>query len=151
MAQFNLTQAEANALLAMEKHRVSDNVISFSYLGQSENIELLSADKSEIFLLDLSRGSKSLSKIKLQNRARESVILVRLDLEGPNHRNPDGTYMATPHLHVYSERFGSRLAIPVPQNRFYDLSDEWRTLQDFMCYCKITKPPLVKVQRSLPI
>ena len=151
MAQINLTQAEANALIAMEKHRLSDDVISFSYLGQSENIELLSADKSESFLLDLSRGRKSLGKVKLQNRARESVILVRLDLEGQKHRNPDGTYIATPHLHLYSERFGSRLAIPVPQNRFFDLSDEWRTVQDFMSYCNITKPPHIKVQRSLSI
>lgn len=35
MAEINLTQAEADALIAMEKHRVSDRRVDFPMDGQS--------------------------------------------------------------------------------------------------------------------
>ena len=38
-------------------------------------------------------------------------------------------------------------AFPVPRERFLDLSDAWQTLEDFMAYCNIVKPPVIR--RSL--
>ena len=60
MADMNLTQAEADALLAVHKHRVNEDRSDFPMAGQSLILPLQSHDKREHFLLDLSRGSRHL-------------------------------------------------------------------------------------------
>lgn len=151
MATSNLAQHVADTLFAMEKHRVGENMISFVDLGQSENLELMSPDESERFLLDLSRGRLSLSQVKLQNRARNSVVLARLELNGPRHRNPDGNFIASPHLHLYREGFGDSWAFPVPPQWFSDLGNELATFREFMSFCNITMPPNIKLQGGLSL
>lgn len=142
MADISLTQAEADALIALEKHRVSDDQHEFPSLGGgSVEIPLQSADKREAFLLDISRGRIDLSKGTYQNRARKIVILVRLDFGGKPHRNPDDEEVPSPHLHLYREGFGDKWAIPAPLDRFRDTEDIWMTLQDFMRFCNVTRPP----------
>ena len=56
MADMNLTQAEADALIAMEKRRATEERSDFPMGGQSLVLPLQSADKREQFVLDLSRG-----------------------------------------------------------------------------------------------
>ena len=147
MAEINLAQHVADALLVMEKHRVSDDMILIDSLGQSENIRLVSSDKRERLLLDLSRGRSEIRRVKMQNRARKTVILARLGLEGRYHTNPDGQEIATPHLHIYREGYGDRWAVTVPSDTFSDLDDIWTTLHDFMRFCNITKLP--NIERDL--
>lgn len=143
MAELNLTQAEADALIAMEKHRVNDERSAFPMGGQSIVLPLQSPDRREQFLLDLSRGRIDLLKVKMQERGRQVVVLVRLDLGGAPHRNPDDAEIASPHLHVYREGFGDKWAIPVPADRFRNVTDVWRTLEDFLWFCNVTRPPLI--------
>ena len=88
MAEINLTQTEADALIAMEKHRVNDERWDYPVLGGSISIPLISADRRENFILDMSRGKINLAKGTYQNRARQVVVLVRLDFGGQPHRNP---------------------------------------------------------------
>jgi len=144
MADINLTQGEADALIAMEKHRTTEDRSDFPMGGDSLVLPLQSPDKREQFLLDLSRGRIDLQKVKMQNRGRQVVVLVRLDLGGAPHRNPDGEEIATPHLHVYREGYGDKWAMPVPADRFQDTSDVWTTLPDFLQYCNITQPPHIE-------
>lgn len=152
MATGNLAQHVADALFKMEKHRESDNVIPFVRLGQSESIKLVSADESEDFLLDLHRGRQSYVQISMQNRARKEVVLVRLDINGPPHRNPKSrVFLRGLHLHVYREGLGDSWAEPVPAEFFSDLNNELTTLREFMSYCNITKPPNIKLQGGLSI
>lgn len=147
MAEINLTQAEADALIAMEKRRVTDERVDFPMGGQSVVLPLQSTDRREQFLLDLSRGRIDLLKVKMQNRGRQVVVLVRLDLGGAPHRNPDDTEIAAPHLHVYREGYGDKWAIEVPRERFRNVSDAWTTLEDFLRYCNVTQPP--RIERGL--
>jgi hypothetical protein len=147
MADMNLTQAEADALIAMEKHRVNEDRNDFPMGGQSLVLSLQSPDKREHFLLDLSRGRIDLLKVKMQNRARQVVVLVRLDLGGAPHRNPDDEEIPAPHLHVYREGYGDKWAIPVPADRFTATADLWTTLEEFMRFCNITHPP--RIERGL--
>jgi hypothetical protein len=72
------------------------------------------------------------------------VVLVRLNFGGAPHRNPDGEEIDSPHLHLYREGFGDKWAIPVPGDVFGDVTDQWRTLQDFMQYCNIAEIPLIR-------
>lgn len=144
MADMHLTQAEADALLAMAKHRSDEERYAFPMGGQSLSIPLRSHDHREHFLLDLHRARINLAKVKFQNRARQVVVLVRLDLGGAPHRNPDDTEVPAPHLHLYREGYGHRWAYPVPAERFRDVADLWRTLEDLMAYCNIVEPPIIE-------
>ncbi|MDX2206157.1 MAG: hypothetical protein SFU57_00800 [Gemmatimonadales bacterium] len=144
MADINLTQAEADALIAMEKHRANEEHADFPMSGQSVVFPLQSADRREQFLLDLSRGRIDLLKVKMQNRGRQVVVLVRLDLGGAPHRNPDGEEVPVPHLHVYREGYGDKWAVPVPADRFSDITDIWGTLDEFMRFCNISQPPHIE-------
>ena len=144
MAEVDLTQAEADALIAMEKHREDDQAWDYPAFGGSISIPLVSADKRESFMLDVSRGGIDLLKGTYQNRARQVLVLLRLDLGGGPHRNPDGEELRCPHLHVYREGYGDKCAIPLPQSAFPHLSDLFQTLEDFMRYCNITRPPMIE-------
>jgi hypothetical protein len=144
MADINLTQPEADALIAMQKHRTDDTRYSYPNLGGLISVPLRSPDKREQFILDVHRGRIDLLKVTHQNRARVVVVLVRLDLGGPTHRNPDGQDIPCPHLHIYREGFGDKWAVPVPGDRFSNTLDLWRALEDFMRYCNITRPPNIE-------
>ena len=144
MADMNLTQAEADALIAMEKHRTTEQRIDFPMGGQSLVLPLQSADKREQFMLDLRCARIDLRKVKIQNRARQVVVLVRLDLGGAPHRNPDDVEVPAPHLHIYREGFGDKWAVAVPAERFRNINDVWATLDDFLLFCNITQPPHIE-------
>lgn len=147
MADVDLTQAEADAMIAMEKHRASEEQYHFPMGGESVSIPLQSPDRREQFLLDVSRGRIDMAKVKMQNRARQVIVLVRLDLAGAPHRNPDGEEIPCPHLHVYREGFADKWAAPLPQDRFPTPADVWATFGHFMDYCNVTKPP--QIERGL--
>lgn len=103
-----------------------------------------SPDKREQFILDVARGRIDLAKVKMQNRARQVVILVRIDLAGAPHRNPDGEEVPCPHLHRYREGFGDKWAEPLPVEVFSSPTDLWATLGHFFSFCSITKPPHIE-------
>jgi hypothetical protein len=140
MSEINLTQAEADLLLEMEKTSVDNAEWDVPDLGGSTSVPLISLDKKEHFLLDVSRGRIDLKRQKYQTRAREAIVLVRLDFGSP-HRNPDGKDVGVPHIHFYREGYGDKWAFDLPVGVFSDLSDQWRVLTDFMKYCNITKVP----------
>lgn len=147
MPEINLTQAEADALIAMEKHRVDNKHWPYPSTGESLAIPLVSTDKKESFFLDINRGRINVSRITFQNRARQVVVLLRLDIDGPAHPNPDGQEIPCPHLHIYREDFGDKWAVPVPSGDFKNPGDRSQTLEDFMRYCNIVDPP--NIQRGL--
>jgi hypothetical protein len=144
MADIEITQTEADALIAMEKHRVDDTEWSFPRPGEAFAIPLTSGDKREHFMLDVTRGRIKLTKATYQNRARQAVILMRLDLDGPPHRNPNDEEVACPHLHIYREGYGDKWAIPAPTDRYTDINDLLSTLRAFMSHCNIVEPPDIR-------
>jgi hypothetical protein len=144
MAALTLTQSEADALIALAKHRADPTVWDYPDLGGGLSVPLVSADRREQFFLDLRRGRIDLAKGTYQNRGRQVIVLVRLDFGGAPHRNPDGEEIGSPHLHVYREGYGDKWAIPVPTDLFENLSDPWRTLEDFMRYCNVVEPPTIR-------
>lgn len=136
-----ITQAEADALLDLEKHRVDEERRRLPDLGGGLVVRLASADGTEGFHLDITRSRINLKKGTLQNRGRTTIVLARLDFGGTPHRNPDGEEIASPHLHVYREGFGDKWAFDLP-DVFSQTEDRFLLLQEFMKYCKIGKPPI---------
>ncbi len=139
-----LTQETADALLAMEKRKLDDSVWGFPDLGGSVQVPVVSADGEEHFIFDLGRGRIKLSKVTYQERHAVDP-LARLDVDGPDHMNPDGEIMACPHLHLYREGYGTRWAEQCPAEWFTDLSNIRTTLDQFFDYCHVVEPPQVNV------
>lgn len=144
MASIELTQAEADALLRMEKRCIDNQQHAFPQMGESLHMLLMSPDMRENFMLDVTRGSIAVSKISYQNRARQIIVLARLDVGGSPHRNPDDSEMPCPHLHLYREGFGDKWAVPVPAEHFSQLQDRWQTFEDFMRFVNITIQPYIE-------
>jgi hypothetical protein len=147
MTEIILTQAEADILIAMEKRSAQNEPVTLPDLGGAISLPLVSADRREDFLLDLSRGRIDLRKGTNQARSRQVIPLVRLDYGGAPHRNPNGEEIACPHIHIYREGFGDKWAFPLPDGVFANLGDHWQTLHDFLAYCNVTHPP--NFQRGL--
>ena len=133
-----LTQAEADALLQIRKWFPPGT--AFAVLPGKGVYELESDAPEERFVLDTFRGTIRLQKVGLQNRARTSVILARLDLNGAPHTNPDGARIECPHLHVYREGFDDKWAHPLKQGDFENPHDFAQTLVDFCRFCSIDPP-----------
>ena len=131
MANSDLTQAEADALMTLKKCRIDKTEWDNPGLGGRITLPLISTDRHEPFLLDLRRGRIDLAKGTYQDRGRQVVVLARLDFGGAPHRNPDGEEIASPHLHLYREGYGDKWAFPVPSDRFANLDDPRLTLEDF--------------------
>ena len=139
----NLTQTEADALIALAKRRVDATEHDYPVAGKRITIPLVSTGRHESFLLDLRRSRIDLAKGTYQNRARQAVVLVRLDFGSRPHRNPDYRKVGTPHLHVYREGYGDKWAQPLPNDQFEDMDDPWRLLEDFMRFCNVVEPPVI--------
>jgi hypothetical protein len=147
MAEIDIPQAEADLLIAMEKHCIEKTRWLFPDPGGRLSIGLVSPDKRENFILDITRAQLKLTKATFQNRARQAVILMRLDLDGPPHRNPDEQEIPCPHLHVYREGYGDKWAHPAPLERYTDVRNLFTTLEAFMQHCNIVVPP--QIERGL--
>lgn len=140
----DLTQVEADHLIALPKRRVDRRAWSYPRGGGRVAIPLLSEDKREHFLLDLLRAGIAFTKSTHQTRARQVQPLVRLCTDRAGHRNPDGEEVPADHLHLYREGFADKWAEPVPASVFRDLTDPLTTLEDFMRYCNVVEPPTIQ-------
>jgi hypothetical protein len=137
----DLSQQEADLLFAMEKKCLGSDDFAWPSLGGKVVVELSSLDGREEFMLDVTKTSVKLTKLMLQNRARTTLILARLEINGAPHRNPDDAELPCPHIHLYREGYGDKWAFPVPVEHFRDLSNHMTTVEDFMRYCRIVQPP----------
>ena len=114
-----LTQEEADNLLAQHKKYIRHEPVFWPNPGAKVTVDLLSLDEREAFLLDVSRASIKLERLVLQLRARlVTVVLVRLDLNGAGHRNPDDAELPCPHIHLYREGYHDKWAFHVPSDIF---------------------------------
>jgi len=142
MSNTDLTQLEADKLIRMSKYHQNEQ-IRYTYPSVGEiTISLLSKDEKEEFLLTIWKGKIGL-KSKHQTRVRKTIVLIRLDLYGAPHRNPDGIEVPGTHIHLYREGYGDKWAYSVDPEKFPHLNDLWQTLHDFMNFCNVQKIPIV--------
>lgn len=139
-----LSQSEIDYLLKLEKHCIEIGKYEFPAQGGKIEIPLVSADRKEEFKLDINRSYINLSKNSFQNRARKTIVLLRLDLGGAPHKNPDGTVIPCPHLHINKEGFGDKVAYPLP-DFFKNCENPADFLKLFMDYCHITQLPNIEI------
>jgi hypothetical protein len=140
----DLTQAEADALISMPKRPSTSDLQQFPSPGGKLVIPLESIDRSEDFLLDITRSRMDFSRITYQNRGRMIIGLLRLDLKGSPHRNPDDTTVPCPHLHIYREGYGDKWAFLLPGGKFGNLDDLFQTFFDFLAVCNVVEHPALQ-------
>jgi len=140
-----LTQAEADALMAMLKRLAKRETLMFPSLGQSSQWEVKSDDGRESFLIDVQRkGMIKITKCTFQERYHVVEILARPDIDGPPHENPDGEEVPCPHLHIYREGFEDKWAFPIPEDRFTDTGELFKSLREFLVYCNVQDIPPIQ-------
>ena len=103
-----LTQAEAEQFIQMQKHFVHPPASVSIPPGVDDTYELAGPGDREKFLLDVWRGTIRLTKLKFQNRVQTVVVLVRLDVDGAPHTNPDGQRLSGTHLHLFREGYDDK-------------------------------------------
>lgn len=118
MADLNITQDEADKLMAMQKKTIDQTEWMFPGPADRIVVPLTSLEKRENFLLDVTRYQIKLTKATFQNRADVVITLYRLDIDGAPHRNPDGEEIPCPHLHIYRHGFGEEWVIPAQATDF---------------------------------
>ena len=74
MAEINLSQTEADLLIAMPKVKINNQVWDYPSFGGSISIPLTSTDKKENFTLDVSRSHISLDSQSLGLAGWHAVI-----------------------------------------------------------------------------
>jgi hypothetical protein len=140
-----LSQANADLLLKLVKVLDDRGTIEFPRPGEIKQLQLKSEDGRESFIVDVNRkGRIKISKCTYQERYQVVEILLRLDIDGPPHDNPDGTTVPCPHLHIYKEGFADKWAFPVNPTAFMDTCHLVTTLKDFLEYCKVKDIPPIQ-------
>lgn len=87
--------------------------------GTADKLEL--KDHSYYFWVDMNRRGHQLNKFTLQLREqqRKELPLLRLDVYGPPHQNPEGDFpfagerIACPHIHIAHPDYGDSIAYPL--------------------------------------
>lgn len=135
-----LTQLEANDLISIlkELQEKSDNII-FPTLGNSLALECKSPTTKDKFIIDVNRkGTLKITKCTYQTRYKNSLRLVRIDLDGPPHENPDGNVIECPHIHIFREGFELKWAYPLSEYISSDPTDLISILIDFLRYNNVS-------------
>ena len=128
-----ITDEQAQAFIDMIK-TILGKPVKFDFTKKV--IELADNGGREEYLLDIIPNRMIPNKISTTLRVRKNVLLVRLDVNGPPHRNPDDTEVPCPHLHVYKQGYGLKWAYPVPP-AFGDCVGLANYLDSFCDYCHI--------------
>lgn len=145
-----LSQAEIDYLLNVLKEMNGRKDIPFPGPSEYETIDLISWDKREKFVVDINRKGKiKLTKCTFQNRHQAGTILLRLEIDGRPHTNPDGEVIPCPHIHIAKESYGMAWAYPIPKEIFTNVDDLILTLIQFLEYCKVNDVEDIKIQDRL--
>lgn len=138
-----LSQTAADYLARIAKQITSARVVLVPSPGGRAAWEASTSDR-EAFHLHMRRGRKLSSQMTLQERFETNEILLRLDIDGPPHANPDGTVVPTPHLHIYREGYDDKWAFAVPPDLDIAAGDPAQVLINFLVYCGVSPVPPVQ-------
>ncbi|MEX1123117.1 MAG: hypothetical protein WED82_13325 [Balneolales bacterium] len=143
--KYMLTNDEAEHLLEALKELKSDRTIDFPEAGGNLQLEAsTTVNGKEHFLIDVNRkGSIKIKKATYQTRYLKYIPLLRLDINGPSHTNPDLEEIPCPHIHIYREGHDDKWAYPLPKN-FSNPDDLIQTLKEFLMYNNIKDIPYIQ-------
>lgn len=145
-----MRNAEIQRLINDLKRLLSDGTL-IDLPKHKEYVKLNAKSQSDFFIIDVNRRGNSIKKITLQLRAekKKELPLLRLDILGPPHPNPEGDFpyageiIPCPHLHIAHEDYGDAIAYPLNSEtaNLYLSEDELQDLififKSFLFRCNI--------------
>jgi len=153
----SLAQAEADALLKLPKRFIDVEALEFRLTEPMDAERVLhSHDRREEFLFNIERGIRNRLRLKYQTRARKVIVLARLELNGPRHKNPPGQpyrpneWLPGTQMHLYREGFDDRVAYLLPDVQDWNVAadgDDVTQLASFSRFCGVD--PLPPVQTAV--
>ncbi|MGG1550944.1 DUF6978 family protein [Paenibacillus ferrarius] len=138
-----LTDLEARRLLDAVKALDSTKPIAFPSIQSYITLEASSSQANDKFQIDINRKTLNVKKCTYQTRYKKSVNLLRIDIEGPPHPNPDGTEIPCPHIHIYRDGYDDKWAYPLSSEIITNPKDLIQVLIDFLEYNNINNVPSV--------
>lgn len=140
-----ITQAEYDFLMVQNKS--FDDLVSPIQLGPAPLQwvrQINSLTSKEIFLLDFYRGSVELSKYTINNRYRQTIIMLRYD-NGGRHTNPDGILFEGPHVHLYREGYNDKFAFAASEVNITSTDTMEQVFKKIMHFCNVKQVPTIEV------
>lgn len=140
-----ITQAEYDFLMVQNKS--FDDLVSPIQLGPAPLQwvrQINSITSKEIFLLDFYRGSVELSKYTINNRYRQTIIMLRYD-NGGRHTNPDGILFEGPHVHLYREGYNDKFAFAASEVNITSTDTMEQVFKKIMHFCNVKQVPTIEV------
>jgi hypothetical protein len=138
-----LEQDDVDYLLGLIKE-LSINSINFPNPGEHIELPIQSIATKDKFIIDVNRkGTINIKKCTFQTRYQKSVVLLRIDIEGSPHTNPDGQSIQCPHLHIFREGYGTSWAFPLSKYIPTKVDDLIQVLIDYLKYNNINNVPKV--------
>lgn len=135
-----MTRAEATELIQVIKKMMNQGKLILPQSGNQSKFELCSifSDKDR-FTVIMNRCSKiRKDKYTLMLRYGSDKGLLRIDVGGPAHINPDGTIIPCPHIHMQIKDLGAWdvWAMEIPAV-FGNVEDRVQTFETFLQYCNV--------------
>lgn len=134
-----ITNDTFNKLMQMKK-KFNKTPVDLPSRSQKVQLNVISDDEKENFIVDIDRSGSIEIKSKLQNRYSNNQILIRVEINSPPHTNPDGTTTSRDHIHVYREGYGLSWAYDlnlIQWKLFDNLTNFNKVFIDFCYYCNI--------------
>jgi hypothetical protein len=133
-----LTDEEFNRVFELKKF--FDGDICLPKQNERKFYTLKSIDGFEHFELNIERKTRiELKKIKLHHSYFKEPI-VRLEVDAPPHKNPDGKRVGRNHIHIYREGYGLTWAYELDEfsDTLFRKKDDFISIfNDFCVYCNI--------------
>lgn len=142
-----LTTAEAKALIEMVKRTIENENLNFPEGQGKLEFEVKGERRTDEFIVNIDRKGPDAQKCTYQGRIKSSnVILMRLDMNPTAvHTNPSGEKINGTHLHIYTEEYEMRNAVP------FDVKDKdlFATCFTFFEQFNIIEQPKIIYQPNL--
>lgn len=146
--EHDLPQSMADFLIEIPKFALEADMGVDFRPGMNVEIDFRNDAEQEEFRLMIHRSGINIRHAKYELLARNSVVLLRFEIEGPPHDNPDGQHVPCPHLHQYREGYADKWARPIG-DEFGDTNNLLACLHGFLRYCNAVQVPPIRPVRGL--
>nr|WP_302684648.1 hypothetical protein [uncultured Dialister sp.] len=151
-----LSNTDFLKLFGEEKLFEDTNAI-FPAENESVSLPAVGISTKEKYLMDINRKRCTLTRITYQQRAKKTILMLRLDIDTKPHKNPDDTIIPGTHLHIYQEGYNDAWAYPLDSEELNNIlkcnfdfkklisMDQEARFNYFCKLCNFTNYPLFQI------
>ena len=133
-----MTDNNFKELMALDKYFIRPESIKLPREQERKIYSLKSTTTEDSFIFDYDRRGRFELKYKEQLRYVKDICLVRLEVNAPQHMNPDGSITSRNHMHIYREGYGLSWAYEISEI-FTEVSQKITSLYLFKIFCEYCK------------